>query len=219
MRETTGLATQGVTAGVVVAVCAAAGFLFGDLLTPLAHSRMLPWIVARATGLGAFVALSLLTLLGLLFRRPGRGAPRLHPESLLRLHVALGPAVVALVVAHVASLLADRYAGVGWASLFVPFSARYRPGPVTYGMVAAWLVLVVVVTAGLAGRGPVGSRWALLHRLAYPAFALTWLHGVLAGSDTPALRALYVVSGIAVGAAAVPMVTRRSPLQRSGEGR
>ncbi len=213
------VASRAATAALVVAVCAGAGFVLGDLLTPLSHNRMLPWIIARATGIGAFVALTLLTLLGLLFRRPARPAGRLHPESILRFHVALGPAVMALVIAHVASLLADRYAGVGWAALVLPVSATYRPGAVTYGMVAAWLVVLVVVTAALAGRGPVGSRWAVLHRLAYPAFVLTWLHGVLAGSDTPTLRILYVVAGVAVGAASVPLINRRSALQHSGQSR
>ena len=211
--------SRAAAAAAIVAVCCGAGFLFGDLLTPLAHNRMLPWIVARATGIGAFVALTGLTLLGLLFRRPARRSPRVHPETILRLHVALGPAVVMLVVAHVGSLLADRYAGVGWVALLVPGSATYRPAAVTYGMVAAWLVTLVVASAALAGRGPVGSRWAVVHRLAYPAFVLTWIHGVLAGSDTAALRTLYVAAGLAVGAATVPVINRRSALQHSGGSR
>jgi len=170
---------RGATAAAVVALCCGAGFVFGDLLTPLAHNRMLPWIVGRATGIGAFVALTALTLLGLVFRRPAGTNPKVHPESILRLHVALGPALVALIVAHVGSLLADRYAGVGW-------------------------------------RRPVGKRWAVAHRLAYPAFVLTWVHGVLAGSDTTALRGLYIAAGLAVGVATVPVINRRSSPQRSG---
>jgi len=207
---------RGATAAAVVALCCGAGFVFGDLLTPLAHNRMLPWIVGRATGIGAFVALTALTLLGLVFRRRAGTNPKVHPESILRLHVALGPALVALIVAHVGSLLADRYAGVGWAALVVPGSATYRPGAVTYGMAAAWLVMVVAATAALAGRRPVGKRWAVAHRLAYPAFVLTWVHGVLAGSDTTALRGLYIAAGLAVGVATVPVINRRSSPQRSG---
>lgn len=210
---------RAVTVGAIVAVCCGAGYLFGDLLTPLAHNRMLPWIVARATGIGAFVALTALTVLGLLFRRPAGAEPKVHPESVLRFHVALGPAVLALVVAHVGALLADRYAGVGWVALVVPGSARYRPGAVTYGMVAAWLVLLVAATAGLAGRGVIGPRWALVHRLAYPAFVLTWVHGVFAGSDTTALRGLYIAAGLAVGAAIVPVIQRRSALVHPGRAR
>ena len=218
MSRRVAVTSRGAMAAAVVAVCCAAGFVFGDLLTPLAHNRMLPWIVGRATGIGAFVALTALTLLGLLFRRPAGTNPKVHPESILRLHVALGPALVALIVAHVGSLLADRYAGVGWAALVVPGSAGYRPGPVTYGMAAAWLVMVVAATAALAGRGLVGRRWAMAHRLAYPAFALTWVHGVLAGSDTTALRGLYIAAGLVVVAATFPVINRRSSLQRSGAG-
>lgn len=216
LRQTTTVLPRAAVAGTVVAVCCGAGFLFGDLLTPLAANRMLPWIVARATGIGAFVALTALTLLGLLFRRPATTEPKVHRETILRLHVALGPALAALVVAHVAALLADRYAGVGWAALVVPLSASYRPGAVTYGMAAAWLVILVMATAGLAGRGLVGPRWAVVHRLAYPAFVLTWVHGVLAGSDTTVLRGLYIAAGLAVGVATVPVINRRSALQHSG---
>lgn len=216
MSRRAAITSRGAMAATVVAVCCAAGFVFGDLLTPLAHDRMLPWIVGRATGIGAFVALTALTLLGLRFRRPGGANPKVHPETILRLHVALGPALVALVLAHVGSLLADRYAGVGPGALVVPDSATYRPGAVTYGMAAAWMVMVVVVTAALAGRGLVRRKWAVAHRLAYPAFVLTWVHGVLAGSDTVALRGLYIAAGLLVGAAVFPVINRRSALQRTG---
>jgi DMSO/TMAO reductase YedYZ heme-binding membrane subunit len=74
---------------------------------------------------------------------------------------------------------------------------------------------VIVVTAALAGRRVVGARWALLHRLAYPCFALVWVHGVLSGSDTPVLEGLYVAVGLAVGLAAVPQFFRESALARS----
>ena len=216
MSRRAAVTSRGAMVAIVVAVCCGAGFVFGDLLTPLAHDRMLPWIVGRATGIGAFVALTALTLLGLLFRRPGGANPKVHPETILRLHVALGPALVALVLAHVGSLLADRYAGVGLGALVVPNSATYRPGAVTYGVAAAWMVMVVAVTAALAGRGLVGRRWAVAHRIAYPAFVLTWVHGVLAGSDTVALRGLYIAAGLLVGAAVFPVINRRSALQRTG---
>lgn len=216
MSRGAAVTSRGAMAAIVVAVCCGAGFVFGDLLTPLAHNRMLPWVIGRATGIGAFVALTALTLLGLVFRRPAGTNPKVHPETILRVHVALGPAVAALIVAHVASLLADRYAGVGAVALVVPNSATYRPGAVTYGMAAAWMVTLVVVTAALAGRGLVGRRWAVVHRLAYPAFVLTWVHGVLAGSDTTALRGLYIAAGLLVGLATLPVINRRSALQRSG---
>jgi DMSO/TMAO reductase YedYZ heme-binding membrane subunit len=118
-------------------------------------------------------------------------------------------------VAHVGSLLSDKYAGVNWRSLVVPDAATYRPGAVTYGMVAAELMVLVIVTAALAGRWGVGARWAVVHKLAYPAFVLTWVHGVLAGTDTQVLRGLYVAEGLAVLLAAAPVLLRDTAWARA----
>ncbi len=199
-----GLSVAGLTA-----LCGAAGYALGAGVAPATSSRMFPWIVARATGIGAFLALTGITLSGLLFRFPVRAPARVQRETLLRLHVFLWPALGGLMAAHLGALLSDRYAGVPWRALAVPDGATYRPGAVTYGVVAFWLISVVMLTAGLAGRFVVRHRWALLHRLAYPAFALTWLHGVLAGSDTEALRWLYLLTGMANGGAAIAAAFRR----------
>jgi len=188
------------------AVC---GFVFGTYVAPVVHSRKLPWIVARSTGLGAFLALTGVLMLGMRFRRPGvRGTRIAHPEMVLRLHAALATATVALLGAHIVSLLADRWAGVTAESLLVPFTAHYRPGPVAAGTLAAQLLPVVTVTAALAGRPGVRARWASLHRLAYTAFGLAWAHGLLAGTDSRALLLLYVVAGVAVFVAALPRLFR-----------
>ncbi|HET6875712.1 MAG TPA: hypothetical protein VFH70_13075, partial [Acidimicrobiales bacterium] len=105
------------TALVVLTACTTAGYLFGDLVSPITHNRMFPWMVARATGVGAFIAISAITIVGLRFRRPARASKGAHRETLLRLHVALGPALAALIVAHVWALLADKYAGVSRTAL------------------------------------------------------------------------------------------------------
>ena len=42
---------------------------------------------------------------------------------------------------------------------------------------------------------PTGA-WLSLHRLAALIFWLSWLHGVLAGTDTPALLAFYIVAAV-----------------------
>lgn len=193
----------------VVAFFAICGFVFGSYLAPVVHSRKLPWIIARASGLGAFLALTVLLMLGMWFKRPVRPRTRrAHPETLLRFHAALSPAVVALLAAHIASLLSDRWAGITAESVFVPFTAHYRPGPVAAGTFATELLVVVTITAALAGRAGVRARWAPLHHLAYPAFGLAWVHGLLSGSDGHPLLFLYVASGLAVAAAALPRLFR-----------
>jgi hypothetical protein len=55
----------------------------------------------------------------------------------------------------------------------------------------------------------------MAHRLAYPLFGLTWLHGLFAGSDTPALKIVYVVAGAVVLVAGVSQISRASHHARS----
>ena len=200
-------AGAGAVAAVVLAF-SATGYISGVLVSPLSRSRMFPWVVARSTGIGAFVALGAVVFLGVRFRRPSRRRPGRHRQTLLQFHSALVPALLVLVAAHVGSLLADRYSGVTWTALALPGAATYRPAAVAYGTLALYLLVVVGGSAALAGRAVVGSRWAGLHRLAYPTFWLVWLHGVLAGSDTSSLRLLYVVVGLAVCVAALPVLSR-----------
>ncbi|HVA74956.1 MAG TPA: ferric reductase-like transmembrane domain-containing protein [Acidimicrobiales bacterium] len=216
MSRPLGKAAVAIGTAAFVGLCTAAGYALGSGVGPTTSNRMFPWIVARATGIGAFVALTAIVLVGLLFRRPVRALVTVQRETLLRFHVVLGPGLVSLLAAHVGSLLADRYAGVGWKALVVPDGATYRPGAVTFGLIAMYLVMIVAVSAYLAGRRPIRSRWAVLHRLAYPAFVLAWVHGVLAGSDTASLRWLYILSGILVGAATVSAGLRK-PLKAGVE--
>ncbi len=42
------------------------------------------------------------------------------------------------------------------------------------------------------------ASWLKIHRLALLVWVLAWLHGVLAGTDSDALGALYVATGLAV---------------------
>lgn len=203
--------SRGTLIAVVAVVCGLAGFAFTVLIRPIGPSHKLPWIIARATGIGAFVAMTLLIGVGMAFRWPPRTRARAtHPELLLRLHSALGPSVVALVVAHVISLLRDPYAGVSLTAVFVPGAATYRPNAVALGAVAAEMLVIVSATAMLAGRVAVRHHWARLHLLAYPTWILTWLHGVLSGSDATTLRLLYAAAAVFVGAMAIPRVMRAS---------
>jgi DMSO/TMAO reductase YedYZ heme-binding membrane subunit len=127
------------------------------------------------------------------------------PAAHLRLHAALAATTVVLVAGHIVALVLDRYAGVGVMGAFVPGRSGYRAMAVGLGTVALYLGLIVGLTAALAGR-LAGRAWLPIHRTAVVVLVLVWAHGVLAGSDTPALRVLYVATGGIVAALAI---TRR----------
>jgi DMSO/TMAO reductase YedYZ heme-binding membrane subunit len=195
-----------------VALPLGAGFGFARLFAPTLHSKYFPWLTGRALGIAAYIALTALVILGVWMRHPWRlRRPLVHPETRLRVHATLATATIALVAGHLVSLASDKYAGVGWIGAFVPFKAQYRPTAVSLGVIAMLFMVLLFATARSAGR--LGARhWLAYHRLAAMNFALVWFHGVMAGTDTAALRTFYVVTG---GVVVFLTLTRYALVRRS----
>jgi DMSO/TMAO reductase YedYZ heme-binding membrane subunit len=183
---------------VAIALPLAAGFGFARLFAPTLHSRYFPWLTGRALGIAGYIALSALVILGVWMRHPWRlRRPLVHSETRLRVHAALATSTLALVAGHLVALASDKYAGVGWIGAFVPGQSQYRTLAVALGVIAMFFMVLLFATARSAGR--FGARhWLTYHRFAVMTFALVWFHGVMAGTDTAALRVLYVLTGAAV---------------------
>jgi len=191
--------------GLVLLALLVASVLAGQLVEtgarPLTHDRMLPWILTRGLGLASYAALTALVLTGIWLRHPWRTrVPSPHPETLLRVHVTLAAAMVTLLAGHLTATALDHYAGVGWVGIVVPWASTYRPTAITLGTVSLYLVLLVTVTAALAGS--LGRRvWLPIHALAVLVFCSSLVHALLAGSDSHRLRWLYAVTGALVALA------------------
>jgi len=98
----------------------------------------------------------------------------------------------------------------GWWGAVVPMGASYRPVAVTLGVVGAWSGLLAGGTAALAGRLPARVWWPI-HKVAVVSLVLVWMHGVLGGGDTSALRWLYILTGLLVAAVALSRYAARTP--------
>ena len=109
--------------------------------------------------------------------------------------------VLGFLGAHIVSIILDPFAGVGLAGAFVPGLSSYRTAPVAIGTLALYGLLITGVTARYTKLLPPGV-WLTIHRVGIAVFVLGWMHGLLAGTDSMALMALYVVLGCAVGGAA-----------------
>jgi sulfoxide reductase heme-binding subunit YedZ len=191
-----------VVTGAGVAVGYAASVMFGSVHV----GRMLPWILGRGLGIAAYLCLVGLTAAGLWLRHPWRVRwRRPAPLSQLRLHASLAALTLVLLAGHIVALVLDRYAGVGVRGALVPGAASYRPFAVAVGTVSVYLGLLVGLSAALAGT-LVRRAWLPVHKVASAVFALTWLHALLAGSDTSRLAWLYLGTGAFVVALAL---TRR----------
>lgn len=197
-----------------VAGGAVVGVFTGQIATAVSGNRMAPWIVGRATGLAAYLLMVLLVLAGLLLSHPQR-AELGRPGTLtrIRVHAALAAAAFVLTGLHLAVLATDEHAGVGWAGALLPMGARYRPVPVTLGLVGMWMGLAAGITAALAPH--LCSRvWWPVHKVAILSIVGVWAHAVLAGTDSVALLTWYLATAGLVIAVATSRYLAVSPQRR-----
>ena len=193
---------------------AVTGVLIGSAIGVVEGHRMAPWMIARATGISAYLLLVLLVVLGLLLSHPSRTRiARPNPATRIRLHIVLAALTLALTIAHIVVLATDRFAGVGWRGASLPMQSAYRPVAVTLGVLGAWAGLVVGSTALLAGHLP-QRLWWRVHKVAIVALLLVWLHGVLAGGDTAMLRWLYLSTGALIAVVALSRYAARTPAEQ-----
>ena len=175
------------------------------------------WLLARASGLTAYVLLTCSVLAGLVLKsRPfGRA---LKAASVTDVHRVLALLGLGMLVLHGAALMLDRTVHMPLAGLLVPGASPYRPLPVALGVAACELTALIVVSFSLRRR--IGARnWRRLHWLTYTIFLAATLHGVTAGTDTaqPWARSLYLGAvGAVVFATAWRALTRptRPALER-----
>ena len=160
-----------------------------------AHMRV--WLAGRATGISAYVLLTVLVSLGLILSHPTNQSTWKLSKRLFPWHENLFVFVVAFLVAHVVSIILDPYAGVGIAGSFVPGLSSYRSAPVALGTLGLYAALISGITARWSGLLPKGL-WLKLHRFALVAWIVSWLHGLLAGTDSTTLVPLYVGTGLLV---------------------
>ena len=173
------------------------------------------WLAARAAGLASLGLLALQIVMGLLLSHPTNRTTWKQSKRVFPWHEHLWVFVMAFIAIHVVSIVIDPYAGVGIGGALVPGLSSYRSAPVALGSLALYAFVVTAITARYTKLLPPGL-WLVLHRFALVVFILSWLHGVLAGTDSLALMGLYILLGVLVGgAAAYRYWIVRQPLHRS----
>ena len=155
------------------------------------------WILARASGLTAYVLLTLSVLAGLTVKsKPFGKAVRIPTVTDLHRFLALlGLGALAI---HGTALVLDSTIKITPVALLVPGLVPYRPLWTALGVLSAELMLVVYLSFGLRKR--IGVRnWRRLHYVTFAIFAAATLHGLAAGTDTSRPWAVWLYTG-AVGA-------------------
>jgi predicted ferric reductase len=155
------------------------------------------WVLARVAGLSSYAALAVALVTGIALRTAvldWLGSNR----ALRALHEYTTVLWIPLAGLHLLSLLLDTTARIGLLDLVVPFHSTYGTLAIGLGALSVDVLLLVNVTAFLKRRMN-KDVWLWLHRLAYVAFALIFLHAVLSGTDFSDP----IVSAITWGAAAM----------------
>jgi sulfoxide reductase heme-binding subunit YedZ len=165
-----------------------------------AGADMRLWYAARASGITAFLLMALSAATGLVMSGPGRTADR-SVSRLLARHELLWVLTTAFVAAHVVSLVADPYAGVGIGGALVPGLSSYRSAPVAVGALAMYALLITGATARWTRLLPPGA-WRVIHRGSLAIFAASWVHGVLSGTDAAVMTPVYAATAVVVASAA-----------------
>ncbi len=163
------------------------------------------WIVARASGLTAYLLVTCSTLAGLVLKSRPLGR-RVKPATVTDAHRFLALLSLAAVGVHGIALLYDTSIRIDLLGLVVPGRIPYRPLWTGAGVVAAELTLLIYVSFSL--RKVIRVRnWRRLHWFTYVVFAAVTAHGVLGGSDSGHqwVRALYLGS---IGAVTLAIVWR-----------
>lgn len=160
--------------------------------------RMLPWLLARTSGLAAFVLLTLIVVLGILLSHPRNLVEWKFSKIIIVWHRYLTVLTFGLVALHIGAIIADPYAKVGLLGAAIPGLSVYRTLPVALGTITLYGMIVLTATAANP-KWLGGARWLTVHRFSIAVFILAWLHGVLTGTDTFSFTALYILAGGAVG--------------------
>lgn len=165
------------------------------------------WFLARAAGFTAFLGATAAVSLGAVASgsTPATRARRAEIRLLLQLaHRSAAVVTLALLALHAVLLVVDSHVALTVPGLLVPFTAGYRGVALGLGTLAAYCFAVVALTGAIRGRLAGSARaarwWRPVHLLAYAAWPLAMVHGLLAGTDTatPWARALYAGSAVAV---------------------
>jgi sulfoxide reductase heme-binding subunit YedZ len=155
------------------------------------------WNLARASGFIAYGLLAMTMLLGLSVKTRVLGK-LVKPANVVDTHRVLSLLALAMIGLHGVALVLDPVVEISPFDLAVPGMVGYRPLWVAFGIVAAYLSLVIHMSFSL--RKKIGVRnWRRLHWLTYAMFVVATIHGIASGTDTTETWAL-AIYGVLVGA-------------------
>jgi predicted ferric reductase len=166
----------------------------------MSQLNAITWAIAGAGGFTAYALLAAAVALGLALSLHWQSPrwPRLINSELHNFLTLLAALFTGL---HVLAVWIDPFTHFGWSEVLLPFVSHYRPLWMACGIVALYLGIAIGVSTWL--RPKIGyTLWRRLHVLTFAVYALTTVHGIVAGSNTGAwwAIAIYGCSIVLIGA-------------------
>jgi methionine sulfoxide reductase heme-binding subunit len=161
--------------------------------------QLFVWIVARATGVAAYIALCLSILSGIALRTSVLDFLAKN-RALRSLHDFMTWVWIPLGFAHVATLLLDKTAQIAPLDVIVPFQVSYAPLAIGLGTFSLDIVVLITVTSWLRRRMD-DRLWRWIHRSSYAAFVALFLHALLSGTDfsSPLISSISWSAALGIG--------------------
>ncbi len=155
------------------------------------------WHLIRTLGFVSYLMIGIGICLGILYSWPNQQAK----SKLLRykLHTAFTIGGTAIGLLHGAITVIDTYMPFAWSDVYIPFASGHEPLLNGLGTLAAYGLLVLILTSDLRNKMK-KKLWFAIHLLSYPIFAMAFVHGYFIGTDTsnPLLKWTYFASLLAV---------------------
>jgi predicted ferric reductase len=157
------------------------------------------WEMIRASGLIAYVLLSVSTIVGIAIRV--RALDWLMKRAwVLEGHQTLSVLALAFTGGHMVFTLMNQYLPFSVLDILVPFASGWRPVAMALGIVGFYLLTVLTLSSWL--RPAIGQKtWRTIHYSGFACWVVALAHGVFSGSDTSVawVTWIYVVSAAAIG--------------------
>ena len=157
----------------------------------LGNREQWPWYFARATGILAFVLLTIVSVYGLVissraFQKIISGA------AAYELHRTFSWMALGAVVLHVGSFFFDDFLKIGFVEAFVPGVLErsytsvlgYDMGlAVAFGIAGLYFMLILILTSEFRSKlSP--KTWRMTHYVSFVAYLAFVAHGVMTGTDS-----------------------------------
>lgn len=150
------------------------------------------WHIIRWMGFMAFFFFTMSLAYGML----GRFKKFKKKKALFNwIHISSSWAGVLTVLVHMLTLLINHYQPYKVVEIFIPFASHYMRVASALGIIAFFLVLLVVFTSDVLMSKLKRTTWKTIHVLVFPSWLFMLAHSIWMGTDTRTWWGLAVYLG------------------------